>query len=54
MTSLVERLRKRHKTLDRLIDTSRSPTKQEDIKVLKRRRLLLRDRIARLQRHYPA
>ncbi|RIV90338.1 DUF465 domain-containing protein [Aurantiacibacter xanthus] len=44
----LETLRKRHRTLDRLIDTTKALARQGDLTHLKRERLLLKDRIAQL------
>ena len=44
----LEDLRKRHRTLDRLIDTTKALSRQGELAKLKRQRLLLRDRIAQL------
>ncbi|RIV79947.1 DUF465 domain-containing protein [Pelagerythrobacter aerophilus] len=49
MTRL-DALRERHRRLDRLIDTCRAPGRQEEMKLLKRLRLRLKDRISLLQR----
>ena len=46
--SRLENLRKQHRMLDRLIDTTKALTRYEEVKELKRRRLQLKDRIARL------
>ena len=55
MTNRLNKLRLRHRRIDRLIDTSKSAGKQEEVKVLKRIRLQLKDRIAELQsRSHPA
>ncbi|MBY6015643.1 DUF465 domain-containing protein [Qipengyuania gaetbuli] len=40
----------RHRRLDRMIDTCRAPGRQEEMKLLKRLRLRLKDRISLLQR----
>lgn len=50
MKSYLEKLRLRHRRIDRLIDTSKSAGKQAELQVLKRIRLQLKDRIAELQR----
>lgn len=50
MNNYLERLLRRHRRIDRLIDTSKAHGKQEDLKLLKRVRLKLKDRIAELQR----
>jgi len=55
MKNHLEKLRLRHRRIDRLIDTSKAVGKQEEIKVLKRIRLRLKDQIAALQqRNLPA
>ncbi|GAA4052586.1 DUF465 domain-containing protein [Parerythrobacter jejuensis] len=48
MSNHLDRLRRRHRRLDRLIDTTKALGKQDDLKTLKRIRLNLKDRIARL------
>jgi len=55
MKNHLEKLRLRHRRIDRLIDTSKALGKQEEIKVLKRIRLRLKDQIVALQqRNLPA
>jgi len=49
MDNYLDRLLRRHRRIDRLIDTSKAHGKQEDMKLLKRARLQLKDRIAELQ-----
>ena len=49
MQNYLKKLRLRHRRIDRLIDTSKSAGKQEEVKTLKRIRLQLKDRIAALQ-----
>lgn len=49
MKTYLERLTLRHRRIDRLIDTTKAAGKQEDLKLLKRIRLRLRDEIAELQ-----
>ena len=49
MKNYLEKLRLRHRRIDRLIDTSKSFGKQEEVKTLKRIRLQLKDRIAEVQ-----
>lgn len=49
MKNYLEKLRLRHRRIDRLIDTSKAPGKQQEMKVLKRIRLQLKDRIAEVQ-----
>ena len=51
MKERLEDFRRRHRRLDRLIDSCRAASRQEEMKVLKRIRLRLKDRIASLQRH---
>lgn len=46
MSAHFDQLRRRHRRLDRLIDTSKALGKQEELKTLKRLRLRLKDRIA--------
>ncbi|MGB7409296.1 MAG: hypothetical protein WA908_12400 [Pontixanthobacter sp.] len=46
MHNYLKQLRYRHRRLDRLIDTSKAAGKQDDIKLLKRLRLKLKDKIA--------
>lgn len=50
MNNHLNKLRLRHRRIDRLIDTSKAFGKQEEIKVLKRIRLKLKDQIAAIQR----
>lgn len=49
MNTHLDRMIRRHRRIDRLIDTSKSHGKQEDLKLLKRVRLQLKDKIAALQ-----
>lgn len=49
MKRYLERLLKDHRRLNRLIDTCRNASRQDEMKALKRLRLRLKDRIARLQ-----
>lgn len=49
MNDHLDRLRRRHRRIDRLVDTSKAHGKQEDLKLLKRARLHLKDRIVELQ-----
>jgi len=49
MDNYLDRLLRRHRRIDRLIDTSKAHGKQEDLKLLKRARLQLKDRIAELR-----
>ncbi|WP_164931268.1 hypothetical protein [Erythrobacter sp. HKB08] len=51
MEGYISKLRRRHRRLDRLIDTSKAAGKQEDVKILKRIRLKLKDRIVAAQRN---
>ncbi|WP_324262561.1 YdcH family protein [Altererythrobacter sp. H2] len=54
MTGYLDRLVRRHRRLDRMIDTSKAVGKQEELKVLKRLRLRLKDRIEEIrQRNHP-
>ena len=46
MQSHLDKLRKAHRDLNRAIDTTRAPGRQEDVKQLKKKRLPLKDRIA--------
>lgn len=50
MQAQLEQLIRRHRRLDRLIDTSKSAGKQAEVKVLKRLRLRLKDRIEEIRR----
>ena len=49
MNNYLKKLQLRHRRIDRLIDTSKSAGKQEEVKILKRVRLQIKDRIADLQ-----
>lgn len=49
MNTTLDRLRREHRRLDRLIDNCRNALRQDEMKAIKRRRLRLRDRIAMLQ-----
>lgn len=49
MNGYLKKLRLRHRRIDRLIDTSKAAGKQEEVKILKRIRLQLKDRIAAAQ-----
>ncbi len=53
MSTHLDNLRRRHRRIDRLIDTSKAAGRQEGLKLLKRIRLRLKDRIAQLQRRDP-
>jgi hypothetical protein len=50
MTDRLEDFRRCHRRLNRVIDGCRAASRQEEMKVLKRVRLRLNDRIAALQR----
>ena len=50
MKGHIDRLRQRHRRIDRLIDTTKAAGRQEEVKTLKRIRLRLKDRIATLGR----
>ena len=50
MKDYLTKLRLRHKRIDRLIDTSKAYGKQQDVKILKRIRLRIRDAIADAKR----
>ena len=50
MRGHLEKLRQRHRRIDRLIDTTKALGRQEEVKTLKRIRLRLKDRIAGLTR----
>ncbi len=50
MKERLEEFKRRHRRLDRLIDSCRAASRQDELKVLKRIRLRLKDRIATLQR----
>ena len=49
MNPHIERLQSEHRRLNRMIDTCRSAARQGEMKALKRLRLRIKDRIARLQ-----
>lgn len=49
MNNYLKKLQLRHRRIDRLIDTSKSAVKQEEVKALKRIRLQIKDRITELQ-----
>ncbi|NMW30886.1 DUF465 domain-containing protein [Altererythrobacter sp. RZ02] len=49
MKNHLDKLRLRHRRLDRLIDTTKAAGKQEELKTLKRIRLNLKDRITALR-----
>jgi uncharacterized protein YdcH (DUF465 family) len=46
MQGHLDKLRQAHRDLNRTIDTTRAPARQEDVKRLKKLRLQLKDRIA--------
>ena len=46
MQGHLDKLRREHRDLNRAIDTTRAPGRQEDVKQLKKMRLALKDRIA--------
>lgn len=48
----LRKLVRRHRALNRLIDTTKSAGAREELKTMKRLRLRLKDKIAALQRHY--
>lgn len=50
MRSRLANLERRHRRLDRLIDTTKALGRQEDIQILKRIRLRLKDRITEIRR----
>lgn len=50
MNEQLTRLHRRHRHLNRLIDTCRATLRQDEMKALKRLRLRIKDRIAALQR----
>lgn len=55
MQTYFDELRRRHRQLDRLIDGCRAAGRQEELKQLKRLRLLLKDKLAAIERrHQPA
>ncbi len=49
MNPHIERLKSEHRSLNRAIDTCRSPARQDEMKALKSLRLRIKDRIAKLQ-----
>ncbi len=51
MNRYLERLRQEHRRLNRIIDNCRDGARQNEMKLLKRLRLRIKDRIARLQRN---
>lgn len=52
MKPYLRKLLREHRTLNRLIDTTKAVGASEDIKAMKRLRLRLKDKIVALQRHY--
>ena len=46
----LEALRQRHRRLNRLIDNCRAASRQDEMKILKRIRLRIKDRIENVQR----
>ena len=50
MNPTLARLQQEHRRLNRIIDNCRSALRQNEMKALKRMRLQLKDKIARLQR----
>jgi len=52
MKPYLHKLMREHQQIDRLIATSKSSGKAEHLKMLKRLRLRLKDKITALQRHY--
>lgn len=46
MQNHLDKLRHTHRSLNRAIDTMRAPARQEDVKRLKKLRLMVKDRIA--------
>ncbi len=52
MKPYLKKLMREHRTIDRLIDTTKALGAQEQMKILKRTRLRLKDKIVALQRHY--
>lgn len=49
MNPILARLQQEHRRLNRIIDNCRSAARQDEMKGLKRLRLKIKDRIARLQ-----
>lgn len=52
MKSYLQKLLREHRALNRIIDTTKAIGASADVKVMKRLRLRLKDKIAALQRHY--
>lgn len=50
MKHLIDDLQKQHRQLNRRIDNCRAGSRQEDLKLLKRMRLKIKDRLAALIR----
>lgn len=53
MSDRVDDLRRRHRRLNRIIDNCRAASRQEELKVLKRIRLRLKDRLVRVENRVP-
>lgn len=54
MTDLLDSLQERHRALNRQVDNCRAAGRQEELKMAKRSRLRLKDRIALLRQRIPA
>ncbi len=52
MKPYLRKLMRKHRLLNRLIDTTKAIGASEEVKAMKRVRLRLKDKIAALQRHY--
>lgn len=52
MKPYLRKLLREHRALNRLIDTTKAIGASEDVKLMKRLRLQVKDKIAALQRHY--
>lgn len=52
MIPYLQKLVREHRALNRLIDTSKSIGSLDEVKLLKRMRLRLKDKIVALRRHY--
>lgn len=50
MKNYLDRLQQEHRRLNRLIDNCRNVARQNEMKVLKRLRLKIKDKISQLQR----
>mgnify|MGYP001322244680 CR=1 FL=1 len=46
MQGHLDKLRRMHRDLNREIDTTRAPARQDDVKRLKKLRLMIKDRVA--------